>query len=104
MPMRNSFIPDLDFEVRIAKGLSSLQEPLSVTIVEPEGIIEKPGNFRIPTTSCDRPIIDRATEYRRGERGERGHPRSRVPETGWPLSVRAGGRPRGRSLPRPKSR
>jgi hypothetical protein len=72
--MRNSFIPDLDFEVRIAKGLRSLQERLSVIIAQPEGIIEKPGNFRIPTTSCDHPIIDRATEYRRGERGERGHP------------------------------
>src|SRR5208337_4970715 len=74
MPMRNSFIPDLDFEVRIAKGLSSLQEPLSVIIVEPEGIIEKPGNFRIPTTSCDHPIIDRATEYRRGRKGRKGPP------------------------------
>ena len=43
-------------------------------IVEPEGIIEKPGNFRIPTTSCDHPIIDRATEYRRGRKGRKGPP------------------------------
>src|SRR5208337_2051030 len=97
--MRNSFIPDLDFEVRIAKGLRSLQEPLSVIIVQPKGIIEKPRNSCIPTTSCDHPIIERTTEYRRGRRGrkgergrrgrkgERGHPRSRVPESGWPLSV-----------------
>src|SRR5208337_2873790 len=103
MPMRNSFIPDLDFEARIAMGLRSLQEPLSVSIVQPEGIIEKPRNFRLPTTSCDHPIIDQATEYRRGRKGPKGTERTNGSDRNLAIAARLGmspflfGRPHVRS-------